>query len=154
MKKSISIVGGGPAALMTAAFLDSSKFDITIYEKNKSVGRKFLVAGDGGFNLTHSESIEEMIECYTPVDFLKDALTDFSNEDLGVWLREIDIPTIIGSSNKVYPEEGIKPIEVLNAILKKLEENNVTIKSEHNWTGWKKDELIFEILAFESNYIT
>ncbi|HAP70457.1 MAG TPA: aminoacetone oxidase family FAD-binding enzyme, partial [Flavobacteriales bacterium] len=53
MKKSVSIIGGGSAALFLAAFLDSKKFQVTIFEKNKSLGRKFLVAGDGGFNLTH-----------------------------------------------------------------------------------------------------
>lgn len=143
MKKSISIVGGGPSALMTAAFLDSSKFDVTLYEKNKSVGRKFLVAGDGGFNITHSESIEEMIERFTPIEFLKEALTEFSNEDLRTWLEELGIPTFEGSSHRVYPEEGIKPIEVLNAILKKLDANGTTIKTEHTWTGWNKDALVF-----------
>lgn len=144
MKKTISIIGGGPSALMAAAFLDSSKFDINIYEKNKSTGRKFLVAGDGGFNLTHSEAIDEMIERYTPAEFLKEALSSFSNEDLRSWFEEIGIPTFVGSSHRVYPEEGIKPIEVLNAILKKLEENKVEINYEHVWTGWNAaNELVF-----------
>ena len=58
MKKSIAIIGGGPSALLTAAFLNINKFDVTIYEKKKSLGRKFLVAGDGGFNLSHGEPIE------------------------------------------------------------------------------------------------
>ncbi|MGZ4053465.1 MAG: NAD(P)/FAD-dependent oxidoreductase, partial [Bacteroidia bacterium] len=55
MKKSIAIIGGGSAALMLASQLDENKFDVTIYERNAALGRKFLVAGDGGFNLTHSE---------------------------------------------------------------------------------------------------
>ena len=58
MKKSVAIIGGGPAAFAAAAFLDPALFNVTIYEKNKSLGRKFLVAGKGGFNLTHSEEIE------------------------------------------------------------------------------------------------
>ncbi|MGZ3904432.1 MAG: NAD(P)/FAD-dependent oxidoreductase, partial [Bacteroidia bacterium] len=66
MKKNVAIVGGGPAAFMLAATLDEKKFDVTIYEKNFAVGRKFLVAGDGGFNLTHSENINEFISRYTP----------------------------------------------------------------------------------------
>ena len=61
MKKSVSIIGGGPAALLLAVFLDSQKFKVTIYEKNKALGRKFMVAGKGGFNLTHSEPIAELI---------------------------------------------------------------------------------------------
>ncbi len=71
MKKTISIIGGGPSSLLLAAFLDVDKFDITIYEKNKTLGRKFLVAGKGGFNLTHSEPISELVERYTPSRFFK-----------------------------------------------------------------------------------
>ena len=62
MKKQITIIGGGPSAFLLASFLDAEKFTITIYEKNKTVGRKFLVAGKGGFNLTHSESIDQLIK--------------------------------------------------------------------------------------------
>ena len=79
MKKTISIIGGGPTSLLLAAFLDVDKFDITIYEKNKTLGRKFLVAGKGGFNLTHSEPISDLIERYTPSDFLKNSLLNFTN---------------------------------------------------------------------------
>ena len=57
MKKTISIIGSGPSSLLLAAFLDANKFEVTIYEKNKTAGRKLLVAGKGGFNLTHSEPI-------------------------------------------------------------------------------------------------
>ena len=71
MKKTISIIGSGPSALLLASFLDTDKFDVTIYEKNKTAGRKFLVAGKGGFNLTHSEPILQLIERYTPSVFLK-----------------------------------------------------------------------------------
>ena len=70
MKKTISIIGGGPSAFLLAAFLDTSKFDVTIYEKNKTAGRKFLVAGKGGFNITHSEPIEQFLKRYTPSDLL------------------------------------------------------------------------------------
>ncbi|MDG1038745.1 MAG: NAD(P)/FAD-dependent oxidoreductase, partial [Polaribacter sp.] len=81
MKKTISIIGSGPSSLLLAAFLDTQKFDITIYEKNKTAGRKFLVAGKGGFNLTHSESISNFIERYTPSGFLKNALLNFTNDN-------------------------------------------------------------------------
>lgn len=103
MKKSVSIIGGGSAALFLAAFLDSKKFQVTIFEKNKSLGRKFLVAGDGGFNLTHSEPISQFIERYTPSEFLKKSLTDFDNDNFQKWLSDIGIPTFVGTSNRVYP---------------------------------------------------
>lgn len=143
--KSISIIGGGPAALLLASFIDESKYKVTIFEKNKTVGRKFLVAGDGGFNLTHGESIEEMVMRYTPFRFLKNALLEFSNTDLIDWLNEIGIPTFIGSSKRVYPNKDIKPIEVLNAILKVLNNKGVEIQSHKTWVGWTpSNALLFE----------
>lgn len=145
MKKTIAIIGGGSAAMLIAAKLDSSLFNITIYEKNAALGRKFLVAGKGGFNLTHSEDITDFITRYTPSDFLKEALTNFSNNDLQDWLNTINIPTFIGSSKRVYPEKGIKPIEVFNAIIQQLEKNQVAIKTQHNWSGWdKNNDLTFK----------
>ena len=102
-KKSIAIIGGGASGLFAASKIDTTKFDVTIYEKNKTLGRKFLVAGDGGFNLTHSESIDEMIERYTPINFLKDSLSQFNNEHYCKWLENIGVPTFIGSSKRVFP---------------------------------------------------
>ena len=136
MKKQIAIIGGGPSAFLLAAFLDIEKFTITIYEKNKTSGRKFLVAGKGGFNLTHSEPIDQLIKRYTPNDFLYKALLNFTNTDFRNWLEKIGIPTYIGSSKRVYPKEGIKPIEVLNAILKSLKEKGIIIRYEHTFSDW------------------
>ena len=144
MKKSIAIIGGGPAALMLAAQLDETKFDVTIYERNSAVGRKFLVAGDGGFNLTHSEELEKFIQRYTPTDFFKPIISSFTNTDLQDWLKNIGIETFVGSSKRVFPIEGIKPIDVLNVILNELKRKNVVIKTNHTWKGWKDDELLFE----------
>lgn len=144
VKKEVAIIGGGPSALLLAAFLDETRFDVTIYEQNKSVGRKFLVAGKGGFNLSHSEVIEDFIKRYTPISFLKKALLHFSNENLVAWLEQIGIPTYVGSSGRIFPIKGIKPIEVLNAILQVLKNKNVHFKYLHQWTGWTdQGDLIF-----------
>ena len=136
MKKQITIIGGGPSAFLLASFLDAEKFTITIYEKNKTAGRKFLVAGKGGFNLTHSESIDQLIKRFTPINFLDKALLNFTNIDFRNWLDQIGIRTYIGSSKRVFPEKGIKPIEVLNAILKSLKKKGVIIKYEHTFSDW------------------
>lgn len=145
MQKKVVIIGGGPASMLLAAHLDSSLFNITIYEKNSALARKFLVAGKGGFNLTHSESLDELKLKYTPSFFLEEILSYFSNTDLIKWLNKIGIPTFIGSSKRVYPEKGIKPIEVLTAILTRLKQNNITIKTACNWIGWNNNnELIFD----------
>lgn len=139
MKKSVAIIGGGTAGLLAASFLDTDMYDVTIYEKKASVGRKFLVAGDGGFNLTHSEPIETFIDRYDPVDFLKPALTAFTNEDFINWLENLNIPTFIGSSKRVFPQKGIKPIQVLNHITTFLKERDVQFQTNKEFKGWTDD---------------
>jgi len=142
-KQSIAIIGGGPASLMLACSLDTSKFNISIYEKNAALGRKFLVAGKGGFNLTHSETIEQFVERYHPKEFIEPFLRHFSNTDFRDWLKSIGIETYVGTSKRVFPIKGIKPIEVLNAIECVLKKNNVSIHYNHEWKGWKNNDLIF-----------
>lgn len=134
-KKSLVIVGGGPAAMILACMLDSNIFDITLIEKEKTLGRKFLVAGKGGFNLTHSEPMVDMIQKYKGFKSLNNALSTFNNVDFRDWLLELGIETYIGSSKRVFPIKGIKPIEVLNAIIKKIKSNQVSIETETVWSG-------------------
>lgn len=143
--KFLAIIGGGPSALMLAAMLDETKYSVHIYEKNAAVGRKFLVAGDGGFNLTHSEDMDSFIRRYTPDDFLENALRTFTNKDLCDWLQAIGIETYVGSSKRIFPVKGIKPIEVLNAFLDKLKSKQVQIHALHEWKGWSEtNTLIFQ----------
>jgi uncharacterized flavoprotein (TIGR03862 family) len=144
MKKSIAIIGGGPSAMLFAAFINTDKYSVTLYEQNKALGRKFLVAGKGGFNLTHSEDISTFVQKYQPKDFLKESLLAFDNDALRNWLETIGIETFVGSSKRVYPKEGIKPIEVLQKIEKAILQNKVDIKYQHRFTGWEKDALCFE----------
>lgn len=143
--KHITIIGGGPAALMLAAQLDTSKYKITLYEKKKGVGRKFLVAGEGGLNLTYNASPEALINHYTPSDFMDSNIREFTNKDLTNWLQTLGVPTFIGSSNRVFPEQGLKPIEVLNKIVNSISAKGIQIKLDAKWTGWnEQDDLRFE----------
>ncbi len=130
-KKKIAIVGGGVAAMMLASELNNELFDINIFEKGSSIGKKFLVAGKGGFNLTHSEPLETFVTRYEPSSFLRTYLERFSNQDLRNWLGDIGISTIVGSSKKVYPIKGIRPNQVLEAIKNKLSKNRVKIHYKH-----------------------
>jgi uncharacterized flavoprotein (TIGR03862 family) len=152
-KKRIVIIGGGPASLMLACSLDSTKFSISIYEKNAALGRKFLVAGKGGFNLTHSEDLEQFAKRYHPKEFLGPFLKHFSNTDFRTWLQSVGIETYVGTSKRVFPVKGIKPIEVLKAIGKKLIGNQVSVFYNHEWKGWKNDRLIFETLNNQTSGI-
>jgi len=149
MKKNVAIIGGGTAGLLLAAFLDTDLYNVTIYEKKASLGRKFLVAGDGGFNLTHSEELTHFKTKYTPVSFLDNALEYFSNIDLRAWLLSIEIPTFVGSSGRVFPEKGIKPIDVLKRIEAFLIAKNVQFEFNKTFTGWNKENE----LEFNANEI-
>lgn len=143
-KTHIAIIGGGPAAMMLACRLDSSAFDIAMYEKNAAPGRKFLVAGKGGFNLTHSEDERQFADRYTPEHFMAPFLRAFSNTDLRTWLKEIGIDTYVGTSRRVFPVKGIKPIEVLKAIENRLFANSVQVHYHHEWKGWEGSDLLFD----------
>jgi len=111
-KKTISIIGAGASALMFACSIDTRKYNVSLYEKNKTLGRKFLVAGDGGLNLTHSENSVQFSKRYTPFDFILPSLNHFSNIDFVNWLGSIGISTFIGTSKRIFPKKGTKPIEV------------------------------------------
>ncbi|MGZ3920959.1 MAG: NAD(P)/FAD-dependent oxidoreductase [Bacteroidia bacterium] len=144
MKKKLSIIGGGTAALILASELDPGKYSVSIYERNAAPGRKFLVAGDGGLNLTHSESKDKFLQRYTPSSFLKEAFDHFSNEDLIKWFNNLGVETFVGSSGRVFPAKGIKPAEVLSLIIKKIKQNNVTLHYKHTWKGFAADDLLIE----------
>ncbi len=143
-KKHIAIIGGGPAALMLACSIDSGKYTVSLYEKNAALGRKLLVAGKGGFNLTHSEDLQQFANRYYPRNFIEPFLAQFSNTDFRVWLSSIGIDTYVGTSKRVFPVKGIKPIEVLKAIENKLIQNQVSVFYHHTWKGWETNQLIFE----------
>ena len=149
MKRKLAIVGGGTAGLFLAAFINTELYDVSIYEKNKSLGRKFLVAGDGGFNLTHAEELSIFKSKYTPASFLDKVLDKFSNADLRAWLLSLGIPTFIGSSGRVFPEKGIKPIKVLKCIEAYLINKNVKFEFNKTFTGWNNESA----LEFNSNEI-
>lgn len=145
MKKTISIIGGGASAIILACELDPKKYSVTVFEKNTALGRKFLVAGDGGLNLTHSENEKEFISRYTPTKFLSKAFSHFSNKDLIAWINALGIETFVGSSGRVFPKKGVKPIDVLKAMEYKLKHQHVKINFKHEWQGFSEaDELIFK----------
>ena len=150
-RESIVIIGGGPAAMMLACTLDPTLFDVTMIEKGKTIGRKFLVAGKGGFNLTHSEEVDKMIEKYEGPKSLLDSLSSFTNDDLRHWLSSIGIETYVGSSKRVFPIKGIKPIEVLRAITNEIERRDITLLTETLWSGSFIENGSIQLLQKEKN---
>lgn len=113
--------------------------EVHIYEKGKTAGRKFLVAGNGGFNITNSAIGKELINKFSPNSFLRNAISSFDSGATRNWLLQMGIPTYIGSSGRVFPEIGIKPIEVLQKIKEKLIKQNVQFHFEHEFVSFNSE---------------
>lgn len=133
--KKIIIIGGGAAGLVAAERL-SATCQVHVYEKGKTIGRKFLVAGNGGFNLTNAAVDKDLYTKYTEHPTLQQALQRFDSRAMRGWLEELGIPTFVGSSGRVFPEKGIKPIQVLQKIKDRLIEKGVQFHFNHEFIGF------------------
>ncbi len=131
----VVIFGGGPAGLI-AAYELSDHFEVDLYEGGRMVGRKFLVAGEGGLNITNSVVGEDLFPQYTPADRMRPLVSGFGPEELRRWLAELGVPTFMGSSGRVFPQRGIKPAEVLKSITAALVRKGVRIHTEHRFVGF------------------
>ena len=125
----ISIIGAGPASLMVATQLVHSNHEVTIFEQKKTPGRKFLVAGKGGFNLTHTGELSDFILCFSH-QRIRNIIPNFTNHHFIDWLDKIGIPTYVGTSGKAFPDKSIKPYQVLETWINYLKEGG--IKFEFN----------------------
>lgn len=139
--KKIIIIGGGAAGLIAAEQL-SATCAVHIYEKGKTIGRKFLVAGKGGFNLTNAAVDKDLYSQYTAHPILQEAIQRFDSQAMRVWLEELGVPTFVGSSGRVFPEKGIKPIEVLQKIKDQLIKKGVQIHCNHEFIGFNTDQQV------------
>ncbi len=129
------VAGGGPAGLM-AAWQLAAHFEVHLFEKEKMVGQKFLLAGKGGLNITSHLTGEKLTEKYSPHGFMDAALNLFSPQQLREWLGQLGIPTYTGSSGKVFPVKGISPAQVLKAIVNSLQQRGVHIHTSHELTDF------------------
>lgn len=131
----IAIIGGGPAGLMAADTL-APHAEVDLYEHGRNIGRKFLVAGQGGFNITNEAQGEDLLSAYSPKGFLDEALAAFGPGQLSGWLRETGIETFTGTSGRIFPVKGIKPVDVLALIRERLLRQGVRFHVEHVFTGF------------------
>jgi uncharacterized flavoprotein (TIGR03862 family) len=132
----VAIIGGGPAGLMAAEVLSRSAIAVHVFDAMPSVGRKLLMAGKSGLNITHAEPYEQFLTRYgAGKDFLKPMLDAFGPEALRQWAHELGIETFVGSSQRVFPKE-MKAAPLLRAWLHRLREAGVKFHMRHRWLGW------------------
>ncbi len=144
-QRQVAVIGAGPAGLMAAEVLAQGGASVTVYDAMPSAGRKFLMAGRGGLNLTHSEALPEFLRRYgAAMPRLAPAIDAFPPTALREWSGALGQPTFVGSSGRVFPE-AFKASPLLRAWLRRLDSLGVTFALRHRWTGWDDDSrLSFE----------
>ncbi len=138
-RRRTAVIGGGPAGLMAAETLAQGGAQVALYDAMPSVGRKFLIAGKGGLNLTHSEPLEPFLDRYgARRPQIEPLLAQFGPADLRQWARNLGFDTFVGSSGKVFPV-GMKAAPLLRAWRLRLEVSGVVFHLRHRWLGWDAD---------------
>ena len=142
--KNIAIIGGGPSGLMAAQIIVQAGHRVTIYERMPSFGRKFMMAGRGGLNLTHSEPLEKFTTRYQEAsNWLAPHIESYPPKALQQWCENLGQETFIGSSGRIFPR-AMKASPLLRAWLKKLEQLGVQYNLHHDWQGWDDENLVFK----------
>lgn len=143
-EKIIAIIGGGPAGLMAAEVLSREGLSVRVYERKPSPARKFLMAGRGGLNLTHSEDLGSFLKKYGPRSrILNDLIQNFPPLALREWCEGLGQKTFVGSSGRVFPE-SFKASPLLRAWITRLEHQGVRFLLNHDWRGWEGHQLVFD----------
>ena len=140
--KTCAVIGGGPAGLMAAETLAEAGCHVTVYDQMPSLGRKLLMAGVGGLNLTHSEGLEAFLARYRGMP-LRSMIEAFPPEALRAWCEDLGQETFVGSSGRVFPK-SLKASPLLRAWLQRLSELGVQLRVRHRWTGWRDNALAFD----------
>jgi uncharacterized flavoprotein (TIGR03862 family) len=142
---SVAVVGAGPAGLMAAEVMARAGLGVTVFDRMGSVGRKFLLAGRGGLNITHSEELPRFLTRYGEGNsHLRTAIERFPPEATRAWCDELSEKTFVGSSGRVFPK-AFKSSPLLRAWLRRLADLGVQFRRHHRWVGWDATgALIFE----------
>ena len=134
---SVAVIGGGPAGLMAAEILSGGGAQVDVYDAMPSVGRKFLLAGKGGLNITHSEPLEHFLSRFSARRVQMGALLEvFGPDALRRWIHDLGIDTFVGTSGRVFPVE-MKAAPLLRAWLHRLRAAGVRFHVRHRWCGWE-----------------
>ncbi len=144
----VAVIGGGPAGLMAAETLAAGGRRVALFDGMPSVGRKFLLAGKGGLNLTHAEPFDPFMRRYTErAAVLAPWLQIFGADQLRAWAAELGVQTFVGSSGRIFPTD-MKAAPLLRAWLHRLRGQGVSLHMRHRWQGWGDDgALLFDTPA-------
>jgi uncharacterized flavoprotein (TIGR03862 family) len=144
----VAVIGGGPAGLMAAEVLASGGVTVDLFDAMPSVGRKFLLAGRGGLNLTHSEPTPALLQRYAGGGAALPACVEaFDGEAVRAWAHGLGITTFVGTSGRVFPAE-MKAAPLLRAWMHRLRHSGVRFHARHRWCGWDAEgALRFETLS-------
>ncbi|SEN86850.1 hypothetical protein SAMN05428959_103509 [Duganella sp. CF517] len=133
----VAVIGGGPAGLMAAQTLAQGGAQVDVYDAMASVGRKFLLAGRGGMNITHAEPYAEFVPRYAAAAAaLRPMLDAFGPQDVRDWVHGLGVETFVGTSSRVFPTD-MKAAPLLRAWLHRLREGGVRFHMRHRWLGWR-----------------
>lgn len=139
----VAVIGGGPAGLMAAEVLAQRGIHVDLYDAMPSVGRKFLMAGKGGMNITHSEPLDSFLSRYAARrEKIKPLIERFTPDALRQWVHDLGIATFVGSSGRVFPTD-MKAAPLLRAWLHRLRTAGVHFHMRHRWLGWDGISLRF-----------
>jgi uncharacterized flavoprotein (TIGR03862 family) len=145
----VAIVGAGPAGLMAAEVVAGAGASVTVFDRMPSPGRKLLVAGRGGLNLTHTEDLDTFLGRYGPArGTLAPAITAFDPAAVREWSDGLGAATFVGTSGRVFPA-GLRATPLLRAWLRRLDSLGVELRGRHEWCGWIDDDLVFSTASDE-----
>ncbi|HEX5756370.1 MAG TPA: TIGR03862 family flavoprotein [Arenimonas sp.] len=135
----LAIIGGGPAGLMAAEIASAAGVRVELFDAMGSVGRKFLLAGKGGLNLTHSEPWPDFVRRYGDQrPWVESWLREFDADAVRAWARDFGVETFVGSSGRVFPSD-LKAAPLLRGWVRHLRECGVRMHMHHRWLGWDSD---------------
>ena len=147
----VAVIGGGPAGLAAAEVIAGAGHSVDIYDAKPSLGRKFLMAGKSGLNLTNAEPMEKLLTRYAEAEAaLRPALNDFDNSAIAAWAEDLGQDVFTGTTGRVFPQ-AMKASPLLRAWMLRLQSLGVETHSRHRWSGWDGDMPIINDKAIETD---
>ena len=139
----VVVIGGGPAGLMAAETLAQGGAQVDVFDAMPSVGRKFLLAGKGGLNLTHAEDLPDFLRRYGDKQTAVTSwINEFNPQNCRQWAKQLGVETFVGTSGRVFPQD-MKAAPLLRAWLHRMRAKGIRFHMRHRWIGWHEGSLRF-----------